>query len=57
VGRVGLAGGQIIGRGVSGPAGGGGGAAGVEDDPDDLFRHYMSLNQWTVEPPVVPSPV
>jgi len=43
-----LAGGQIIGAGSRIQR-----AAGIEDDPDDLFRHYMSLNQWTVEPPVV----
>lgn len=28
-------------------------AAGVEDDADAMFEHYMTLNQWLVEPAVV----
>src|SRR5882762_11374928 len=43
-----LAGGQIMGAGSRVQR-----TAGFEDNPDDLFRHYMSLNQWTVEPAVV----
>ncbi len=27
--------------------------AGVEDNPDAMFEHYMTLNQWLVEPSVV----
>jgi len=35
-----LAGGQIMGAGSRVQR-----TAGFEDNPDDLFRHYMSLNQ------------
>lgn len=28
-------------------------AAGIEDSADAMFRHYMTLNQWLVEPSVV----
>jgi succinate dehydrogenase/fumarate reductase flavoprotein subunit len=28
-------------------------AKGIEDDPDSLFRHYMTLNQWKVDAAVV----
>jgi fumarate reductase flavoprotein subunit len=27
--------------------------AGIEDTPDAMFEHYMTLNQWMVEPSVV----
>lgn len=43
-----LAGGQIMGAGTRVQR-----AAGIDDNPDNLYRHYMSLNQWTVEPPLV----
>ena len=28
-------------------------AAGIDDDADAMFEHYMTLNQWLVEPSVV----
>jgi fumarate reductase flavoprotein subunit len=28
-------------------------ASGIEDDADAMFEHYMTLNQWMVEPSVV----
>ena len=26
---------------------------GIDDDPDAMYRHYMTLNQWNVEPALV----
>jgi fumarate reductase flavoprotein subunit len=43
-----LAGGQIMAAGSATQR-----AAGIQDDPDELFRHYMALNQWTLEPALI----
>jgi fumarate reductase flavoprotein subunit len=43
-----LAGGQMMGAGTRIQR-----QNGITDSAEDLFRHYMSLNQWTVEPTLV----
>ncbi len=43
-----LAGGQMMGAGTRIQQ-----QNGITDTAEDLFRHYMSLNQWTVEPTLV----